>query len=158
MNTLIIDSPIKTFVIRKDKPDNYEYYALILQHNATGEVFVFNLMNDSADLRYFKFTIDMTSNPYGEYTYYIAGNNSEWLLNIDAVNIENSCYYSGIVYMGGIDSLVFSEIVNDFAITSENDGECLPLDFLGSCILQYFSFDNNVKNTCYTYIQHECCE
>lgn len=155
---LIVDSPLKTVIIPKTRSDNYDYYLLILRHDATGEIFTFNLGNDSPDKNYFKFTLDMTSKPHGEYTYFITGNNPEWSINIDAINIYESCYYSNIVYLGAVDELIFIENEFDFAITADNDGECVPLDFLQTCLLQYFSFENHTHNTCYTYKQYECCE
>lgn len=158
MSTVIIDSPIKTFVIRKNIHDFYDYYVLILKHNATGKIFIYNLSNETTDLNYFKLTIDMTGNSYGEYTYYIAGNSPFWTINIDEDNIFNSCYYLGTTWLGAINDYVFIENNYDLAISGENDGECYPLHFLDSCILQYFSFDNKINISCNTYKQYECCK
>lgn len=158
MNTVIVDTPIKTIIIRKSHPDAYDYYALILQHNATGQIYVINVPNDTTDPHYFKFTIDMEGKLYGEYTYYVVGNNPGWSININTDNIYDSCYTEGVVYLGGIDSLVFAYVDNDLAISDGTGDDCLGLDFLGSCTLQYYTFENNINNSCYIYNQYECCK
>lgn len=156
----IIDNnnyPEATILVMKTLHDKYDYYLLILKHDATGQVFTFNVGNESINAKYFKFTIDLTGLPFGEYTYYISGNDPLWNITIDNNNIFNSCYTEALVFLGGITSLIFISEDYDFAV-SMGDSECVKLPFLLSCKLQYFSFNVGITNNCNTYKTHECCK
>lgn len=156
---LIIDTEINTIVIRKAITDDFDYYALILQHRATGQVFVFNVSSDTEDCNYFKFTIDMTGNPFGEYEFWIAGNSPNWILNIDEQNIRNSCYYDSteLVFLGARESVISARNEYDFAITiaGSGGGECRPLKFLHHCLLYYRLFSNYIAYNCCNYDIYE---
>lgn len=152
---VIVDSPIKTIIIRKTQADDYSYYALILRHNVTGQTFLINLTNDSHDCRYFKFTVDFTNMPYGEYTYYIANNSPDWTIHINGDNIFRSCYTIDEDILLYATTAVINILEDGDLAVNAGDGDCHPLDFLQSCLLQYLSFPQYEVYKCCNYKVYE---
>lgn len=145
---IIVDCPIKSVIFAKETSEVYNYYAFIIQNETTKEVTVFNVTNESTCDKFYKFIIDMTDLPYGEYTYYLAPNDPSWQIYVDSENIYESVYCTDLgkqVY--GMSLPLYGNSLPVYV--GEEGTECNPLHIIQSCVLRYNNFES--------YSYHNCC-